>query len=405
MADSKYADLPGIAYNQVDVYETTDLPEAEQFTDYIEDECESIERLHINATEAFGKFKGKHVITEGVDFSDKISRKTRTGFGVWELPGEGEQETPIQKFQRLQCEIKELYDEVADIKEKAKDEEEIKNSADIMAQVDEAGKQLNSIKLDDCFGTDLVVTLSDPQGIRLKQLKSQIEQFKHVGINDNNNHKINNEKLSISNDNNLQNGIMKYEMLYLPEKSRMQEVARVAQLEQRLAKLENLLGSSDEKLSKFTQNLKSQGILETVQQLAAKSALLDSNQIEAMENRIASLTNKMDNIAHKKSTMPADSERDQKITEMYDIVKKTEAMSQILPQTVERLIALNAIHRRAGEFSKSLTQLEELQNQISTNLESNKSVLKGVQESFAGNLEIIHKNMAALETRVENLKK
>lgn len=37
-------------------------------------------------------------------------------FGVWELPGEGEQETPIQKFQRLQCEIKELYDEVAEIK-------------------------------------------------------------------------------------------------------------------------------------------------------------------------------------------------------------------------------------------------------------------------------------------------
>ncbi|KAF7988963.1 hypothetical protein HCN44_007273 [Aphidius gifuensis] len=402
MADSKYADLPGIAYNQVDVYETTDLPEAEQFTEYNEDESESIERLHINATEAFGKFKGKHVITEGVDFSDKISRKTRTGFGVWELPGEGEQETPIQKFQRLQCEIKELYDEVAEIKEKAKDEEEIKNSADIMAQVDEAGKQLNSIKLDDCFGTDLVVTLSDPQGIRLKQLKSQIEQFKHAGIKDNNNEK--NEKPEVINDN-CQNGVMKYEMLYLPEKSRMQEVARVAQLEQRLAKLENLLGSSDEKLAKFTQNLKSQGILESVQQLAAKSALLDSNQVDAMESRIASLTNKMDNIAHKKSTMPADSERDQKISEMYDIVKKTEAMSQILPQTVERLIALNAIHRRAGEFSKSLTQLEELQNQISTNLESNKSVLKGVQESFAGNLEMIHKNMAALEIRVENLKK
>lgn len=218
-----------------------------------------------------------------------------------------------------------------------------------MAQVDEAGKQLNSIKLDDCFGTDLVVTLSDPQGIRLKQLKSQIEQFKHVndGIKDNNNE--NNKKPEVINDN-CQTGVMKYEMLYLPEKSRMQEVARVAQLEQRLAKLENLLGSSDEKLAKFTQNLKSQGILESVQQLAAKSALLDSNQVDAMESRIASLTNKMDNIAHKKSTMPADSERDQKISEMYDIVKKTEAMSQILPQTVERLIALNAIHRR-GKIS------------------------------------------------------
>lgn len=37
-------------------------------------------------------------------------------FGDWELPGEGEKETLIQKYQRLQCEIKELYEEVNDLK-------------------------------------------------------------------------------------------------------------------------------------------------------------------------------------------------------------------------------------------------------------------------------------------------
>lgn len=37
-------------------------------------------------------------------------------FGDWELTGQGEKETPIQKYQRLQCEIKELYDEVNDLK-------------------------------------------------------------------------------------------------------------------------------------------------------------------------------------------------------------------------------------------------------------------------------------------------
>lgn len=37
-------------------------------------------------------------------------------FGVWELPGEGEQETPLQKYQRLQSEIKELFDEVSSLK-------------------------------------------------------------------------------------------------------------------------------------------------------------------------------------------------------------------------------------------------------------------------------------------------
>lgn len=403
MADSKYADLPGIAYNQVDVYETTDLPESEQFPTYNEEETDSIERLHISASEAFNKFKGKHVATKGVDFSDRISRKQRTGynavFGVWELPGEGEQEAPLQKYQRLQCEIKELFDEVSNLKEKAKEDEETKNAVDIIAQVQEAGKQLSSLKLDECLGTNLVATLSDPQGIRLKQLESQIEQFKSVGSQDKQIEQLKDNTAPTS------TGVLKYEMIYLPEKAKMQKVTRIAQLEQRLTQLENVIGMSDDKLVKFTQNLKSQGVVDAVQQLAAKSALLDSTQIEAMEGRIATLSHRMDTVAQKKSAMPPDSERDQKIIEMYVILKKTETISQILPQTVERLIALNVVHRRAGEFSKSLAQLEELQSQISCGLESNKSVLKGVQESFATNFEVIRKNIATLEERMNQLKK
>ncbi|KAK0174692.1 hypothetical protein PV327_010430 [Microctonus hyperodae] len=403
MADSKYADLPGIAYNQVDVYETTDLPESEQFSTYNEEETDAIERLHISASEAFNKFKGKHVITKGVDFSDKISRKPRTGynavFGVWELPGEGEQETPLQKYQRLQSEIKELFDEVSSLKEKAKEDEETKNAVDIMAQVEEAGKQLNSLKLDECLGTDLVATLSDPQGTRLKQLESQIELFKSAGGQE-----IKKEQPKDS-DTPTVNGVLKYEMIYLPERAKMQEVTRVAQLEQRLARLENVIGVHDDKLDKFTQNLKSQGVVEAVQQLSAKTALLDSTQIEAMGSRVTTLIHKMDTLAQKKSSMPPDNERDQKVAEMYEILKKTETMSQILPQTVERMVSLKAIHSRAGEFTKSLMQLEELQSQISSKLESNSSVLKGVQESFATNLEVIRKNITALEERVNKLKK
>lgn len=50
-----------------------------------------------------------------------------------------------------------------------------------------------------------------------------------------------------------ESGVLKYQMMYLPEKARMQEAARIAQLEQRLCSLENLVGTSNEKLSKFSQ--------------------------------------------------------------------------------------------------------------------------------------------------------
>jgi hypothetical protein len=38
-----------------------------------------VETLHISANEAFGKFKGKHLDTENVDFSDRIRNSKKKG--------------------------------------------------------------------------------------------------------------------------------------------------------------------------------------------------------------------------------------------------------------------------------------------------------------------------------------
>ena len=81
----------------------------------------------------------------------------------------------------MQCEIKELYEEVNDLKEKSK-EEKVKSVADIISQVQLLGKHLDSLKLEECLGADLIATLSDPQGTRMKQLISQIEAFKQTSI-------------------------------------------------------------------------------------------------------------------------------------------------------------------------------------------------------------------------------
>ncbi|XP_012233285.1 dynactin subunit 2 [Linepithema humile] len=402
MADPKYADLPGIAYDQLDVYETSDLPESEQMRMYCEEEPDStcVEQLHISAKEAFNKFKGKQIVGKPVDFSDRVSNRPRTGykFGDWELVGEGEKETPLQKYQRLQCEIKELYEEVNELKEKSKDEQEIKSASEIISQAQQIEKQLIALKLEECLGPDVVASLSDPQGTTLKQLMSQIELFKQTSVPSS---KIAEKKTSES----VEPGVLKYQMMYFPEKARMQEAARIAQLEQRLCCLENLIGTSNDKLSKFSQNLKCQGIMEAVQQLEAKSALLDVNQLDTIETRLGTLIYRMDSIAQKKAAAEQDSEQEQKISEMYEIMKKTDAISQILPQTVERLLALSDIHQQAADFSKSLMRLEELQAEISSGLEGNKSLLKGVQENFASNMEIIKSNVALLDERIKKLKK
>ncbi len=63
------------AHDQPDVFETSDLPESEQHLEGVlhDDEVsDSVETLHLSAQEAMGRFKGKHLDSSGVDFSDRL---------------------------------------------------------------------------------------------------------------------------------------------------------------------------------------------------------------------------------------------------------------------------------------------------------------------------------------------
>ncbi|XP_043483478.1 dynactin subunit 2 [Leptopilina heterotoma] len=403
MADPKYANLPGIAYDQVDVYETTDLPESEQPSDMSKEESNSVEVLHCSINESFTKFKDKYVLSKDVDFSDRVSQKLRTGYNVgygdWQVLCE--KETPWKKLERLQDEIKELTSEMNELKEKPKDEKELKCAVDIMVQLEHVGKQLDDLKLHESLGNELDF-LSNTDGSCFKQMVSQIELFKQLKDVSNSDKGSDTTLEKTDKDN---SGMLKYQMMYLPQKAKLQEVARIGQLEQRLGCLENILGTKNKNMSTFPQLLKCQGILESIQQLGAKSALLDSSQLDVVESRVSALISKMDTIAQKKLVAGQDSNREQKVSEMYDILKKTEVISPILPQTLNRMITLNAIHQQATEFSKSLGQLEELQSQITIGLQNNKVFLKGVQDSFTNNLNIIQNNIASLDQRINNLSK
>lgn len=152
------------------MYETSDLPESEQVADFYEEENDAIERIHISASEAFNKFKGKFLKANNVDFSERISKGIRTGYdarsGDWELVGEGEKETPLQKYQRLQCEMKELLEEVVKIQAEKKAEEV--NGMVSTAQIEQALRKLNDLKLQESLGFDVMANLSDPEGTQIK---------------------------------------------------------------------------------------------------------------------------------------------------------------------------------------------------------------------------------------------
>lgn len=159
------------AQNEPDVYETKDLPESDQTSDFHEEEIESIERIHISASEAFNKFKGKSLEGGKVDFSGRISKHLRTGYDVrsgdWELVGDGEKETVLQKYQRLQCEMKELFEEVNQIKSQKK-ESDVNSCLVTGEQVEQALKKLSDLRLEETLGADVISSITNPEGTQLK---------------------------------------------------------------------------------------------------------------------------------------------------------------------------------------------------------------------------------------------
>ncbi|CAH1119167.1 unnamed protein product [Phaedon cochleariae] len=394
MADPKYADLPGIAYDEPDVYEINDLPESEQTADFYEEE-DPVERIHISTDDAFNKFKDKFLHAENVDFSSRIGKRIRTGYdavtGDWELVGSDQKETPIQKYHRLQCEMKELLEEVNNIQKENEDEDP--NCLVSSHKVELALKQLADLKLMESLGEEVVSKISNPQGSQIKKLFSQLEQFK-ANINE----KPESEPQGD------ESGIV-YQFSYRPEQGRLEQSSRLADLEARLHKLETVLGASSEKLSRLTTATSKGSLLEVAEHLSATASLLDSSQLDHIEGRLGALSQKLEAITEKKTQVLQDEEQDKKVLELYELFKNAEGVIKLLPQTIMRLKALEELHNKATDTMKDLTQIEVTQAEMNGNVQNNKMLLQGVQESFAMSLNEINSTVVSLDARIKALKK
>lgn len=106
--------------------------------------------------------------SDKVDFSDRISRNLRTGYevGNWELVAKGETETILQKYQRINCEIGELMEEIQKIKSSGTDDATASLISSV--QVEDSLKKLADLRLEETLGADVVSSITDPQGAQFK---------------------------------------------------------------------------------------------------------------------------------------------------------------------------------------------------------------------------------------------
>ncbi|PNI39230.1 DCTN2 isoform 11, partial [Pan troglodytes] len=278
MADPKYADLPGIARNEPDVYETSDLPEDDQaefdaelvrsLTFHLlfngeELTSTSVEHIIVNPNAAYDKFKDKRVGTKGLDFSDRIGKTKRTGYesGEYEMLGEGlgVKETPQQKYQRLLHEVQELTTEVEKIKTTVKESatEEKLTSVLLAKQLAALKQQLVASHLEKLLGPDAAINLTDPDGALAKRLLLQLEATK------NSKGGSGGKTTGTPPDSSL----VTYELHSRPEQDKFSQAAKVAELEKRLTELETAVRCDQDAQNPLSAGLQGACLMETVELL------------------------------------------------------------------------------------------------------------------------------------------
>uniref|UniRef100_A0A665T8V6 Dynactin subunit 2 n=1 Tax=Echeneis naucrates TaxID=173247 RepID=A0A665T8V6_ECHNA len=344
MADPKYANLPGIAFNEPDVYETGDLPEDDQAQFESEELCsDSVERIVVNPNAAYDKFKDKHVNTKGLDFSDRISKSRRVGYesGDFEILGEGcgVKETPQQKYQRLVNEIQELTQEVDAIQAATKESNaEERLTPVVLAQhAAQLKQQLVSAHLDSLLGPQAHINLADPDGALARRLLAQLEAAKGSRGSSAGDSKPTPSAKG-------PDGVVLYELHSRPEQERFNESAKMAELEKRLAELEIAVVCLFAAVPIFNLCLYF-CFQDTIELLQARVSALDSATLDQVEARLQSVLGKMNEIAKHKAAIE-DADTQNKVSQLYDVVQKWDAMSTSIPQVVQRLVAVKELHEQ-----------------------------------------------------------
>ncbi|XP_046862525.1 dynactin subunit 2-like isoform X1 [Xenia sp. Carnegie-2017] len=402
--EEKYSGLPGIDTYSPDVFETNDEGVAktnDQISTQDEFESNDIEHVNVDKKEAFNKFKGKYLNSNSTDFSETIGKPMMRGYetyGEYEIIANRSitKETPEQKFKRLQLEMQELLEEVEKIKEEAKSSKQQKGSSSTTLAIEtrRLQQQLQSWQADTLTGNELAAGGNFPQGTVQKKLQQELISYKEKAMS------------KPTKKEQIDEHCITYNLLYKPEHLKLTHLSKFSELEERLTKLEDLLGTDIPNLSTlFYPNFtKERSVMAALSNVQDKLAVLDTTDVEHIDARLQGLLYHLDELSSKKSDKE-NVEKQNKVSDLYAKVSKFDATADVVPELIYRLELLKSLHNQANLFSSSLTHLDSTQTAIAGQLQTQQKLLSQVASNFEKNVASIGDNCRKLDERISSLLK
>eukprot|EP00574_Skeletonema_japonicum_P011497 CAMPEP_0201716708 /NCGR_PEP_ID=MMETSP0593-20130828/2628_1 /ASSEMBLY_ACC=CAM_ASM_000672 /TAXON_ID=267983 /ORGANISM="Skeletonema japonicum, Strain CCMP2506" /LENGTH=403 /DNA_ID=CAMNT_0048206577 /DNA_START=21 /DNA_END=1232 /DNA_ORIENTATION=+ len=212
------------------------------------------------------------------------------------------------------------------------------------------------------------------------------------------------DKLNISavgdDKNKIKDGKIVYELYsYSLGQQQQNPSPRAATLEERLRKLETVLGSTAtatdatsksllERLNDAERLTKEMDVKE-VDKLAAKAKVVRSDLEAAARAR--------QKLASSSSSSRVNDEDARTLTALHTHLVELEGISTYLPALTVRLTELATLHSNAAEFGERLNVCEEAANRSEKMLESVEKSLNKMEEGWKGNMEVVERNVNRLD--------
>ncbi|TPX59453.1 hypothetical protein PhCBS80983_g02455 [Powellomyces hirtus] len=493
---SKYSTLPDLD-TQPDVYETPDAIDDgsntvgafgsfshDTYSDVSDDEdAEGVVRSSMSVSTASQRFSSADAGgAQQVDFSGTIGRRRRPARRKGALPdqdeysmvgtaGTREKETPVQKLRRLIFEVEELGKEIETTQKENIPVVEVTDASQspgkgskrrappTQAQLLESVSALQNDLAG--MGQAIVGTSHAPNviGTQSNQLESgkallaQLKSFRHMNLSEEEASKAahgedpaSSQSPTFEGPSSAAGPYVTYELFYTPETAKLTELAKITQVEARLASLERLIGThflqglegGNASVSALLQENGS--LIGALQRLDNHLALLTQpRQLDLVARRVKALTVDMERLAdlRKKQQLensisvsmenlaPAhntttggrlstsamqdvemhktQTETERRVNYLYSLMEKLDPVAGLVPHLVSRLRGLKSLHTEAAVFSESLAILTLEQTRVSEGFKGIDEAIEHLENSVKANEIAVTKNVEALQGRMEAL--
>ncbi|KAI8145764.1 Dynamitin-domain-containing protein [Fennellomyces sp. T-0311] len=268
-----------------------------------------------------------------------------------------------------------------------------------------------------------------------KRLIKQLEAYKTAAPKETNE---NDDTVLI--EKNEKGDVLTYELFYTPETAKMHKESKVSDIDERIAKLESLVGSSSGRgLDDLPSTLATTSLIGSLSKLEQQITILaQPRQLETVARRVKVLIGELDRLNELKSgrkelslgfglanntSLPStagapgtpnaanenkesqglSSDVEEKVKHLFASMEKVDPLLNLTPALLTRLKALQGLHTEAATFGRSVKAISEEQTRITDELKNLSTACELLNKSLKENEDTVNNNIKVIDGRMTEL--